>query len=724
MTSSSSDTRPATPDDAGPDDKAGNVSPSTGRQRTGVLCTVAITAVLLLWWTFVFALWQQGWAGIVSVSPWLLGLLFLSVLANFARSSRRWGAVIFFGMLVVPATLVWLYAAGTVAACRDHDWPTVLWDLGAFALALALTLPLSRWLGRQRKDGQGGTLRKRLDFQWGYVQNLIWLPLAWVLVSAVTLVRTQELPVDSDRFSNSARGSTSVEVGAELWGELRIGLALSGGGYRAAIYHAGVLQALEELGIRVDNLSTVSGGSIIGAYYAVGGDPAAFVDAVAAGGFDLRRRLLSIHNALRLPFPGRLAGTEIELLPVWKFDRLDVQRGLLRRALFSGIGSDESAGDRPHLMIAVTDLTYGFQIGLLPDGILVLGEGTGARDVYRGAAFEADRELDLAERVTISGAFPGAFPPRSWRVRVDSPRGTGRGWRNLLLVDGGARDNLGLELLRVADAKADLTGDAKNRNHRMPAHWNLDALISSDGGSIFGVLETPRNALSQLSRTVEVSNRPFFYPDHRTDDCGQVPDIPLRFSPALHLLPPELQFQLAQDPDQVTELARAKHLRFDPVAYPEPVLRRLIELLPQETAQAEATEHLEAFLTGWASHRTHGKDWSRVLANAPAACRATQRPSTVSSLGKELPLYPGVCDAVALEAVLRTSLDADLEVFRATPTLSDRLPRATADALGRLGKTLVFLNWPRIELYLEAARRCASGSGAITAATDTPPPPS
>jgi NTE family protein len=51
----------------------------------------------------------------------------------------------------------------------------------------------------------------------------------------------------------------------------RIGLALSGGGYRAAAYHVGTLRALNRLGIldRVDVISSVSGGSITAACYAL-----------------------------------------------------------------------------------------------------------------------------------------------------------------------------------------------------------------------------------------------------------------------------------------------------------------------------------------------------------------------------------------------------------------------------------------------------------------------
>lgn len=70
----------------------------------------------------------------------------------------------------------------------------------------------------------------------------------------------------------------------------RIGLALSGGGFRAAAFHLGVLKRLEELGLlhRVEALSTVSGGSIVGALYALrctehGGAPGSYsVDALIA----------------------------------------------------------------------------------------------------------------------------------------------------------------------------------------------------------------------------------------------------------------------------------------------------------------------------------------------------------------------------------------------------------------------------------------------------------
>jgi Patatin-like phospholipase len=49
----------------------------------------------------------------------------------------------------------------------------------------------------------------------------------------------------------------------------KLGLALSGGGFRASLFHIGVLARMAELDLlrHVSVLSTVSGGTIIGAYY-------------------------------------------------------------------------------------------------------------------------------------------------------------------------------------------------------------------------------------------------------------------------------------------------------------------------------------------------------------------------------------------------------------------------------------------------------------------------
>ena len=64
----------------------------------------------------------------------------------------------------------------------------------------------------------------------------------------------------------------------------KIGLVLSGGGARG-IAHIGVLQAMEEAGIRPDVISGASAGAIAGAYYASGHQPARMLEIVKTTGY-------------------------------------------------------------------------------------------------------------------------------------------------------------------------------------------------------------------------------------------------------------------------------------------------------------------------------------------------------------------------------------------------------------------------------------------------------
>src|SRR5437016_6078757 len=71
----------------------------------------------------------------------------------------------------------------------------------------------------------------------------------------------------------------------------RIALALSGGGFRASLFHLGLLRRIAELGWlkSIDVISTVSGGSIVGAFLVhswqklleAGGDENAFRNVVS-----------------------------------------------------------------------------------------------------------------------------------------------------------------------------------------------------------------------------------------------------------------------------------------------------------------------------------------------------------------------------------------------------------------------------------------------------------
>jgi predicted acylesterase/phospholipase RssA len=63
--------------------------------------------------------------------------------------------------------------------------------------------------------------------------------------------------------------STNLYVPSRPLSRDKLGLSLAGGGFRASLFHLGVLRRLAEMDVlrRVEVLSTVSGGSIIGAHY-------------------------------------------------------------------------------------------------------------------------------------------------------------------------------------------------------------------------------------------------------------------------------------------------------------------------------------------------------------------------------------------------------------------------------------------------------------------------
>jgi hypothetical protein len=177
-----------------------------------------------------------------------------------------------------------------------------------------------------------------------------------------------------------------------------VAVALSCGGYRAATIHAGVLKSLEGDAIPIQYLSTVSGGSIIGAYYALGHNPEEFI------------RLL-----------GTKPGLANDLFHIWNVGTELVGPQSMR-------DSDTYADHFRRVYFG----THTFQDLTNPTLIV---NATTYKDRSR-FVFSSDTtpQVALADAVAASGAFPGAFEPKS----IDG----------IDYIDGGVVENLGLEGLR------------------------------------------------------------------------------------------------------------------------------------------------------------------------------------------------------------------------------------------------------------------------------------
>jgi predicted acylesterase/phospholipase RssA len=226
-----------------------------------------------------------------------------------------------------------------------------------------------------------------------------------------------------------------------------IGIALSGGGSRAANFSAASLLELQRLGLlqRAAAISSVSGGSFAAAYYGIAGhDPIGWSEAELRKrlGYDFRRDWI-----IRWSYPHHI-------LRYWftPYDRGDLMSEVLQDVLFDG---------RP---CRVTDMNaYAQQThcdphampggsAILPRIVINASDLQGNNFTFTEEKFrnELGSRLDtypLAHAIMASAAFPGAFQ----NVTLEDYRSEGRRTYKHLL-DGGPTDNLGIRaILRMLE---------------------------------------------------------------------------------------------------------------------------------------------------------------------------------------------------------------------------------------------------------------------------------
>ena len=241
-------------------------------------------------------------------------------------------------------------------------------------------------------------------------------------------------------------------------------LALSGGGARAASFHLGVLNGLHEmqgadgrpLTDHIALISSVSGGSVLAAYYALHGDQGleGFADAYLGRRWPVRRQSspLGLMGALR----GGMNG------PAQLADWLDanVYAGAHMNALTAG----------PRVILNATDLYNATPFAFTP--LFFEGICGDLADVRVADAVAASMAAPVAFRPVLAESYAaqcnGAAP--EWTARVLEDRnapelvratarafvnyrgGAPAGQRYLLLSDGGVADNFGLSSLLVMRA--------------------------------------------------------------------------------------------------------------------------------------------------------------------------------------------------------------------------------------------------------------------------------
>jgi predicted acylesterase/phospholipase RssA len=289
-----------------------------------------------------------------------------------------WPVVLpFAGVSLLTGLIIWIIS---VNAIKVEYTPWFSWGVGATAAALLAGWCLGTYVSRAKRSPRPALQNER--------------------------GRTQELQRRASWAS--LPGWTRVLDNRPM----EIALLLSGGGYRAAVIHAGVLEALDQHCVPIGYLSTVSGGSIIGAHYALGIKPSRFKDRLIAAAPGLPDDLVDIGSTFRHLFS-----------PTWS--TADTYAKHFKNVFF-GTTTLNDTGDNPRLLINVTD------IEAKPDE---------AREILFKSANAQLNATSLAEAVAASGAFPGAFQAKALEWLPASGTGTVERRR---FVDGGVVENLGL----------------------------------------------------------------------------------------------------------------------------------------------------------------------------------------------------------------------------------------------------------------------------------------
>jgi predicted acylesterase/phospholipase RssA len=232
----------------------------------------------------------------------------------------------------------------------------------------------------------------------------------------------------------------------------KIGLALSGGGFRASLYHLGLVRFLRDAGIlpQVSHITSVSGGSIFAAHLVLNWDryngspnefDAAAKEFLAVVRLDVRNRITRrFPLTLPLRWPRRLMG---------RSNRKLTRTGLLEyhyeKYLYGDVSLFELP-ERPQLHLLSTNLSEGCLCSFTRDGLLMVRR-------HPGDALRIDRIhvglATVAMAVTASSAFPGFFPPLEL-TGADVGANVGEFGRQAY-TDGGVFDNLGVRMFRCLE---------------------------------------------------------------------------------------------------------------------------------------------------------------------------------------------------------------------------------------------------------------------------------
>jgi predicted acylesterase/phospholipase RssA len=274
----------------------------------------------------------------------------------------------------------------------------------------------------------------------------------------------------------------------------KIGLALSGGGFRASLYHLGLVRFLRDAGLlsQVSHITAVSGGSIFAAHLLLNWDryngSANEFDAAASEFLAFVR--LDVRNRIARRFPLSLPVRWARRL-LGHSNRKLTRAGLLEyhyeKYLYGDVSLFELP-ERPQLHLLATNLSEGCLCSFHRNGLLMVRRqpaGTMRIDrIHTGLA-------TVAMAVAASSAFPGFFPPLEL-TGADVGASAGEFGRQAY-TDGGVFDNLGVRMFRCLERTL-LADSPLSHDDFVDFHATIAALRHASTSSE----ETPLRRLAQV----------------------------------------------------------------------------------------------------------------------------------------------------------------------------------------------------------------------------------
>ncbi|MFO0941360.1 MAG: patatin-like phospholipase family protein [Pirellulales bacterium] len=241
--------------------------------------------------------------------------------------------------------------------------------------------------------------------------------------------------------------TNTSEQGVPISDRKSIALALSGGGFRATLYHLGVIRFLYETGElkSVTRICSVSGGSILGAHLVLNWEryngteedfSAAAQEVVQFAMSNVRRRVVF-----------RWFLSWLLIFPRFRpdqFSRINLLRReyaiLYKNQTLHELRSSLSQGTvRPELHILATSMTTGDLCSFTSRGLELEDKSSGVEQSF------AMQRIPIDFAVAASSAFPPVFPPVKLAGRDFAF--LNNEFRDHALTDGGVYDNLGCRKL-------------------------------------------------------------------------------------------------------------------------------------------------------------------------------------------------------------------------------------------------------------------------------------